>query len=68
MKKNNQKRISKNLSLNKFSIARLNQMNTIKGGAFTKKNTTPLFIGKEGIHEMIESIGDPSSDFFLTNG
>ncbi|WP_299218325.1 class I lanthipeptide [uncultured Aquimarina sp.] len=68
MKKSNKKSTIEKLSLNKVSIARLNQMNAIKGGAFTKNGTTPIFAGKERAYENIESIGDPGSDFYPTNG
>lgn len=66
MKKSNKKVATEKLSLNKFSVARLNQMNAIKGG--TSSFTTGTANGDDGYVNKIESIGDLSSDFFPTNG
>ncbi len=52
------------LSINKFSVAKLNTLDSIKGGAHTEKGTTPIFAGKPKELEKAYSIGDPGSDIF----
>lgn len=65
MKKSNKNVISKKLSLHKFSIAKLNNMNAIKGGTSGHVGTGSE---NDSFYDRFKSVGDSGSDLFLANG